>query len=60
MAECEHITHPEHWLGDCGDVLQLRNVAYGGRIGSVEGYPWAITRVRPARLQQSMRALLDR
>ena len=18
--DCEHITHPEHWLGDCGDI----------------------------------------
>ena len=20
--DCEHITHPEHWLGDCGDVAR--------------------------------------
>ena len=20
--DCEHITHPEYWLGDCGDVAR--------------------------------------
>lgn len=20
VMDCEHITHPEHWLGDCGDI----------------------------------------
>ena len=22
MADRNHITHPEHWLGDCGDVAR--------------------------------------
>ena len=22
VMDCEHITHPEHWLGDCGDVAR--------------------------------------
>lgn len=21
MSDCEHLNHPEHWLGDCGDML---------------------------------------
>lgn len=20
LMDCDHITHPEHWLGDCGDI----------------------------------------
>ncbi len=21
MSDCDHITHPEHWSGDAGDVI---------------------------------------
>lgn len=20
MSDCDHLTHPEHWPGDCGDL----------------------------------------